>query len=115
MAFPEPEPTWPFALPLPEPAYRHQPDLFGVSNQNQEKIFKKYFVLQVLQPEFCFMGNLLAMAGIFTFFYDLQFQEAMDWLEVGLSLPEPTNLILCQKQQVNLRATGRPILSFEPD
>ena len=61
------------------------------------------------------MGNFLAMAGIFALFYNFQFQEATDWLEVGLSLPEPTNLILCKKQQVNLRATGRPILSFEPD
>ena len=114
MAFPEP--TWPFALPLPEPAYhQHQPDLFGVSNQNQEEIFKNNFVLQVLQPEFILWGISYLRQAFLLFFYNFQFQEATDWLEVGLSLPEPTNLILCKKQQVNLRATGRPILSFEPD
>ena len=28
LALPEPEPTRPFGLSLPEPTYRHRPDLF---------------------------------------------------------------------------------------
>ena len=29
LALPEPEPTRPFSLSLPEPTYRHRPDLYG--------------------------------------------------------------------------------------
>ena len=29
LALPEPEPTRPFGLSLPEPTYRHRPDLYG--------------------------------------------------------------------------------------